>query len=108
MMKRIAFFILGVCVIMGLAGCGKQKYQISFDSDVFVSEKVTYVEGEKVTCYYDLIATDTDYSFYSDSEDIELKTDYDDCHGYVITFTMPGHDVRIGVNSTNSMVKEVE
>lgn len=28
----------------------------------------SYAEGDKVKVYYDLIATDTDYSFYTDSE----------------------------------------
>ena len=50
-----------------------------------------------------MIATDTDYSFYTDSDDVKLKQDYDNDHGYIFTFTMPAHDVKLSVRSRNSM-----
>ena len=60
-------------------------------------------ESESVTVYYDMIATDTDYFFYTDSDDVDLTQKFDGSHGYVFTFTMPAHDVKISVKSRNSM-----
>ena len=88
---------------MGLFGCAKEKYQLKLDSSDFESKKTAYAAGEKVTVYYDLIATDTDYWFYTDSEDVELKQSYDNQHGYIFSFTMPAHDVTLYVKSRNSM-----
>jgi hypothetical protein len=78
------------------------KYQLILDYG-FESKKTSYAEGDKVKVYYNIIATDTDYSFYTDSEDVELKRDYDDKKGFVISFIMPAHDVALHVDSVNSM-----
>jgi hypothetical protein len=51
--------------------------------------------------YFELIATDTDYSFYLDGERINYK--YDDRKGFVITFVMPEHNVKLECESHNSM-----
>ncbi len=88
---------------MGLFGCGKTKYNLSFDGYGLESKKTSYAEGEEVTVTYDMIATDTDYSFYTDSDDVKLDQEFDGDHGYVFTFTMPAHDVKISVESRNSM-----
>ncbi len=83
---------------------GKKKYELHLDDFGFKSAKKKYAAGKKVTVYYDLIATDTDYRFYSD--DVELKQGYESGQGYVFTFTMPEHDVTIHVESRNTMVYE--
>ena len=103
MKKSIFLFLTGVLLIMCLSGCGKTKYNLLYDGYGFESKKTKYTAGETVTVYYDLIATDTDYSFFLDCDDVSFKQDYDNSHGYVFTFTMPDHDVTIGVKSRNSM-----
>jgi rhodanese-related sulfurtransferase len=69
------------------------KYKLTFNRCGFESEKIEYAAGEKVTVRYDIIATDTDYLFFSD--DVDFKQDYDG--GYVFTFVMPEHDVALNV-----------
>ena len=69
----------------------------------FKSKKTSYAAGELVTVYYDLIGTDTDYYFYTDSDDVELERDYNDKDGYIFKFRMPAHDVVLSVDSRNSM-----
>ena len=91
---------------MALSGCTGEKYALNFNDADFESKRTAYAAGEKVTVYYDLIATDTDYWFYTDSEDVELKRDFDNEHGYVFTFIMPAHDVTLDVESRNSMEPE--
>ena len=54
--------------------------------------------------YYNLIATDTEYSFLLDGE--RLKFEYDEKNGYVISFTMPAHDVKLECKMRNNMVAE--
>ncbi len=119
-MKKIISLMLLVFMLM-LTGCGEDvtdqqiamidesddsndeiMYQLILDYG-FESKETSYAEGDRVKVYYDIIATDTDYSFYTDSEDVELKRDYDEKKGYVISFIMPAHDVALHVNSVNSM-----
>ena len=117
-MKKILSLIL-LSVMLVLSGCGKSvseqsepviedqqddsaEYQLVLDYG-FESKKTSYVEGDNVKVYFSIIATDTDYTFYTDSDDVELKQDYDDKKGYVITFIMPDHDVALHVDSVNSM-----
>ena len=92
-----------VILMLLLAGCGAKdeivKYKITFNDSIFETEKSEYASGENVTVRYDIIATDTDYRFYSD--DVDFKQDYDG--GYVFTFIMPDHDVALNVESHNSM-----
>ncbi|MCR4739234.1 MAG: hypothetical protein K5886_03115 [Lachnospiraceae bacterium] len=93
---------------MGLTGCGAAKYRLSFDGFGFGSEKTSYAEGETVTFTYDMVATDTDYRFFADSGDVKLKQEFDGKHGYVFTFTMPAHDVKISMESRNTMTMDPE
>ena len=99
----IMFIMIGVLIMLSFSACGTQKYKVHFDGYGFESRKTEYAEGEKVTVYYDLIATDTDYHFYID-DDVEMSQNYDDKHGYVFTFKMPDHDVTLHEESRNSMV----
>ncbi|MBR3003545.1 MAG: hypothetical protein IKH67_00565 [Lachnospiraceae bacterium] len=98
--RIIILMLLGVTMMISLFGCGGQKYKLNFDGSGFESRKTEYPAGAKVTVRYDMIATDTDYSFSID-DDVEMKTDYDG--GYVFTFIMPEHDVTMHVSSRNSM-----
>ncbi len=102
--QRLSAITLGVITMLVLSGCGQQKYKLHFDSSGFQSRKTEYAAGEKVTVYYDLIATDTDYHFWLDDESVEMKQDYDERHGYVFTFRMPDHDVTLHEESRNSMM----
>ena len=92
--------------MLGLAGCGKEKYHLTFDSDAFSSKKTQYAAGEKVTVIYDYryIGTDTDYGFYSD--DVDFKQDFESRKGYIFTFTMPDHDVHFSHSAHNSMTMD--
>ena len=100
--KHLIIILTGVVFVMFLFGCSK-KYKLVFDDSDFKSAKSSYAEGETVTVYFDMIATDTDYSFYTDSEDVRLNQSYDEKHGYIFTFKMPAHDVKLFVKSRNSM-----
>ena len=106
-----------------LCGCGEQEipeetgnnivdededeeetfYEVDYcgQKDLFKKAKDEYKEGQKVTLYYDIIATDTDYTFYLDDEVLDVR--YSEEKGYIIKFTMPGHDVTLRVETTGSM-----
>ncbi len=103
MKKSIFLFLTGVLLIMCLSGCGKTEYNLLYDGYGFESKKTKYTAGETVTVYYDLIATDTDYSFFLDCDDVSFKQDYDNSHGFVFTFTMPDHDVEFTHTAENTM-----
>ncbi len=100
----LLILLAGVCLMMG---CGQKKYKVLSQDTVFKPDKKSYAAGETVTVYYDLFATDTDYSFFCDS-DVDMKQSYDDAHGYVFTFTMPAHDVTMRVKTRNSMEYDPE
>ncbi|MBQ6261993.1 MAG: hypothetical protein IJK58_00580 [Clostridia bacterium] len=101
----LALCVLGGIVLFGLLGCGKKgpEYKIDFGGDeaFYEGAKGSYREGEEVTLYYGLIATDTDYKFLLDGE--SLNYDYDEDRGFIITFTMPAHDVKLECETKNSM-----
>ena len=100
--KRVIFLILTGVLFMNLfSACGKPKYKLNLDGS-FKSKKAAYAAGEKVTVYYDIIGTDTDYSFCSD--DVELRQSYSERKGYILSFVMPAHDVTLHVRATNSMM----
>ena len=103
MKRHLLLIMIGALMMLTGFGCGRQKYKLNYDGYGFESRKTEYAAGEKVTVYYDLIATDTDYYFYMD-DDVEMKQGYDDKHGYVFTFTMPDHDVTLHEESHNSMI----
>ncbi|MCR5800144.1 MAG: hypothetical protein K6G69_08720 [Lachnospiraceae bacterium] len=76
-------------------------YRLNLGNAGFRSERTAYNAGEKVTVYFDMIASDTDYHFYTD--DVELQRVYGNSNGYEFTFEMPEHDVTISVESRNTM-----
>lgn len=106
-MKKILTILLEVLAIMSLLGCGAKKYVVNANGG-YELDKKSYAAGEEVTAYFKYIATDTDYTFYCENEDVTIKTSYDNSIGYVITFTMPDHDVTLGVKSRNTMTIDFE
>lgn len=102
--KRMCILLLGAILMFSLFGCGKQKYKLNYDGSDFDSRKKEYTAGEKVTVYYNMIATDTDYHFWMDDDSVDFNQDYDPQHGYVFTFIMPDHDVTLHMDSQNSMM----
>lgn len=89
--------------MFGLSGCAK-KYQVDYcgQQGAYDNAKKSYRAGEQVELHYKYIATDTDYSFYLDGEHVDYS--YDDKHGFVISFIMPEHDVKLECRTVNSMV----
>ena len=82
----------------------KNKYQVDYcgQKDLFNNAKDSYKEGTVVKVYFDLIATDTDYTFYLDDQPVHVT--YDSNKGYVIEFVMPNHDVKLSFDSKQSMI----
>lgn len=107
-MKKWTYILFMGVICMFIFGCGKKKYNVDYHGqmDWFNGAKTTYMEGEKVELTYDMIATDTDYSFFVDGE--PAKTKWDDKRGFVITFTMPDHDIEVYRTSENTMENEIE
>ena len=101
--RKIIALLSGIMAMLILFGCTGKKYKLVFDGYGFKSKKTSYAAGELVTVYYDLIGTDTDYYFNTDSDDVELERDYNEKDGYIFKFRMPAHDVVLSVDSRNSM-----
>ena len=84
-------------------GYTPKKYRLTFERSGFKTEKTMYAPGEAVEVSY-MGLTDTSYRFYSD--DVDFDQDYDWQRGVILRFTMPEHDVKIGVSSRNSMMAD--
>lgn len=90
--------------MFSLFGCNKvPKYKVDYDKkSMYVNAQDKYAAGKEVELYYPWVATDTDYRFYLDDEEINFQ--YDDNKGFLIKFTMPDHDVKLRCDSRNSMI----
>ncbi len=97
-MKTIVVKLIIVLVILSMFECSN-KYKIGLTGGL-KSPKEYYQEGETVRVVLDLIATDTDYSF--DVEGAEFSVTYEK-EGYVVTFNMPDHDVKVSYTTKNTM-----
>lgn len=86
-------------IITVLTGCSSNRYKVNAKG--FDEVKKSYGEGEKVTIYYSMIGTDTDYRFFVDGQ--KYNALYDNAKGYVIEFTMPDHDVEVTVEANRNM-----
>ncbi|MCR5742097.1 MAG: hypothetical protein K6F92_00010 [Lachnospiraceae bacterium] len=89
--------------MFGIFDSDKKKYAVTADCGYNFNKKM-YAPGENVEVVYGLVPTDTDHYFYADSPDVLVKTSYEDRKGYVVSFTMPEHDVKLLVSKRNSMV----
>lgn len=103
----IAAFALIVVVVMSMFFfkiCSGKKYKVDYCGQKYAysNAKDSYKAGTEVKLYFELIATDTDYSFYLDDE--RLNYDYDEKKGFIISFVMPEHDVKLECESHNSML----
>ena len=80
-----------------------KKYKVFYEGsfDWYQNAKEEYAAGEQVELYYNIIATDTDYSFTLDGG--PLNYTYDEEKGFIIRFTMPEHDVTLTRIAKNSM-----
>ena len=108
-MKHTSFFTCLGCaalvlmLLMGLSACSGEKYKVEYDyKGAYVNAKDYYRAGSKVVLYYDLIATDTDYSFLLDGEHIPFT--YDEKKGYVIEFTCLHSSFTSCPGMTNSII----
>lgn len=126
MKRKVALIILFILLtVLTLCGCnGKSKdndpsdasvkpentlhgkgneYTVDYcgDKSSFSNANDSYKAGEEVTLYYDIIASDTDYSFYLD--DKHINAGYSAEKGYIIQFIMPDHNIRLRVDQKNSM-----
>lgn len=106
-LRRI-LLILTVLLLLGsfpffFSGCKAQKYTVDYcgSKGCYSNAKDSYKAGTKVTLYFELIATDTDYSFTLDGEPVDWS--YDEKKGFVIEFIMPEHDVKLECHTKNSM-----
>ena len=83
-------------------------YPVEYWTDIEYLEnaKPAYPAGASVLIYFDLIATDTDYRFFLDGE--PLNFDFDDSKGFIISFIMPAHAVKLECERRNSMMYDPE
>ena len=98
----IAFAVAAVALALSMAGCA-ERYRVDYDGhkDWYKGAKDSYPAGAEVRLVYDGVATDTDYWFYLDGETLDWEFDGD--HSFIITFTMPAHDVTLHRETRNSM-----
>lgn len=103
MAKQIILLLLVVCFVLTLAACGGNRYKVDYDGGKhhFLGAKDSYRAGERVTLYFPMVATDTDYSFHLEGG--ELDVSWTDLLGYRLRFTMPNHDVKLTCETRNSM-----
>ena len=107
-LKKIALFLFAaVLLIIVLSACGGKKYPVDYGSakDAFKHAKDSYRAGTKVTLYFYLVATDTDYRFWLDGNE-PLSVTYDEKKGFVLSFTMPERPVKVDYSAVNSMYAE--
>lgn len=100
---------MAALISAGSEACKKQKaFDIDYDGkqELFTTLKhgkapKKAAKGDTVIVCYEGIASDTRYEFYLDGE--RLNTHYDHEHGYIISFLMPDHDVKLSYTKQNLM-----
>ena len=102
--NRLAPVLCALLILFLTACSSKETYRVNCEG--FNAKKTEYAPGEKVTVYYDTIGTDTDYSFRAEESDVKLEQHYDQTKGYILSFTMPEHDVTLIVESRSSMMMD--
>ena len=107
-LKKVAFLLIMVLLMTTvLSACGGKKYPVDYGGakDAFKHAKDSYRAGTKVTLYFYLVATDTDYRFWLDGDE-PLSVTYDEKKGFVLSFIMPERPVKIDYSAVNSMYAE--
>ncbi len=86
-----------------MSGCSSAKYNVDYcgQKEAYIGAKDSYASGRRVKLYYNVIGTDTDYSFYLDGE--RLNVSFSSNKGYIIKFTMPERNVKLECRATNGM-----
>ena len=102
--KRFAALVLAGALAAGAFGCGAQRYRVDYcgQRSSFKGAKDSYRAGQIVHLEYDMIATDTSYTFYVDGEAFSPK--YSDRAGYILEFPMPDHDIEVRCEWRNDMI----
>ncbi len=85
------------------SGRSAKTYKVDYcgDESFYEGAKPAYPAGEKVTLYYTLIATDTNYSFFLDGEPVKYEWVID--KGIAVSFVMLEHDIKLECRMVNSM-----
>ena len=109
MKKAVKLLALALALMTGVLcmfGCGAKKYRVDYDGQksFYHEAKDAYPAGTQVTVYMDIIATDTDYTFYLDDQPINVT--YAEGKGFCISFLMPDHDVKLTYTMRNTMEYE--
>ena len=82
----------------------EKTYTLKYDyKDAYQNGKDQYKAGDLVVLKYDVIATDTSYSFYLNGEHIDYR--YID-NAFMISFKMPECDSYLECRSLNMMLRE--
>jgi hypothetical protein len=110
----VVLVLLGVVLVAAgviaalFGGFSRKRYKVDYDGQMscYTNARETYREGDRVVLYYNFIATDTNYTFTLDGA--ELERDYDEEKGFVLSFIMPGHDVKLVCNIRNTMLYNPE
>lgn len=99
---KAAAVVLAAAPAAVLAGCA-ERYHVDYcgQKSWYKGAKDTYPAGAKVRLVFDGVATDTDYWFFLDDE--TLNWEFDGDHSFILTFTMPAHDVTLRCEHRNSM-----
>ena len=105
--RKSMILLLAVLLVLftaALSGCGGKTYHADFhgQEQFYQGAKEQYSAGESVELRYDFIATDTDYRFHVNAEDVRI--DWEEPHTYVIRFTMPEHDIDVTCETFNTMI----
>ena len=76
---------------------GSDRYRVDYlgKKNLFENAERSYEAGVEVTLYYDQIADGMDYVFFLDDEQLDAELSED--KGYIVSFTMPDHDVVLKV-----------
>ncbi len=103
--KLIKIIATGAIIVslLSLFGCSSNKYKVDYCGAkyCYIGAKDAYRAGKEVVLYFELVATDTDYSFKLDGESLNFT--YDPQKGFILRFTMPEHDIKLECISRNSM-----
>lgn len=91
---KITALILTAAAALFLFGCGARKYHVDYCGlkDFYDGAKDSYSAGEAVKLRYDLIASDMEMTFYVDGESVRPQWEN---NAFIISFTMPEHDIEI-------------
>lgn len=104
MMWAVLAVVIGIFLAVGITGCAAKTYRVDYcgSKSFYSNAKDSYRAGTAVELHFDLVATDTDYSFYLDGSTEGLDVQGTG-NGFIIRFTMPEHDVKLEYETRNTM-----